>query len=217
MSASAWQTKDFEFELKDLDEEAGRFTGYAAVFGNVDLDGDLIEAGAFRKTIRESGGKVPILWQHDRYEPIGIGSLAEDGKGLLAEGALNLETQRGREARALMKQGALTGLSIGYKAIKPVLEAGVRRLKEVAVREFSPVTFPANELARVGGVKAATRLLRELRELADADPESFKALLGEIEPGGGPLDVDGAAALGVEPEIATRLRDLNTRMQEVIR
>lgn len=212
-----WRTKDFAFELKDLDEEAGTFTGYAAVFGNVDFDGDLIEPGAFRKTIRESGGKVPILWQHDRYEPIGIGQLAEDGKGLVAEGQLNLETQRGREARALMQQGALSGLSIGYKAIKPVMEAGVRRLKEVAVREFSPVTFPANELARVATVKGYGSLLRELRLLRETDEEGFKALLAEIEPGDSPLAGDEAAELGVEPEITTRLRDLSTRMQEVVR
>lgn len=215
--AVLWRTKDFAFELKDLDEEAGTFTGYAAVFGNVDFDGDLIEPGAFRKTIRESGGKVPILWQHDRYEPIGIGQLAEDGKGLVAEGQLNLETQRGREARALMQQGALSGLSIGYKAIKPVMEAGVRRLKEVAVREFSPVTFPANELARVATVKGYGSLLRELRFLRETDEEGFKALLAEIEPGDSPLAGDEAAELGVEPEITTRLRDLSTRMQEVVR
>jgi hypothetical protein len=213
----AWRTKDFPFELKDLDEEAGTFTGYAAVFGNVDLDGDVIEPGAFRKTIRESGGKVPILWQHDRYEPIGVGKLAEDGKGLLAEGQLNVETQRGREARALMQQGALSGLSIGYKAIKPVYEAGVRRLKEIAVREFSPVTFPANELARVATVKGMGSLLRDLRLLRETDEEGFKALLAELEPDESPLEDDGAAGLGVEPEVTTRLRELHTRMQEVIR
>lgn len=152
-STRKYDTSDFRFELKSLDD-AGALEGYAAVFGNVDLGGDVIEPGAFTKSIQESGGQVPILWQHDRYEPIGVSTeLEQDRKGLRVKGQLNMETQRGREARALLNQGALQGLSIGYRAVKAVRESGARRLRELALKEFSPVVFPMNELA-TASVKA---------------------------------------------------------------
>jgi HK97 family phage prohead protease len=153
-----YDTLDFKFELKEL-TDAGEIDGYAAVFGNVDLGGDVIEPGAFTKTIEETGGKVPILWQHDRYEPIGIStSLEQDRKGLRVKGQLNMEVQRGREARSLLNQGAMQGLSVGYKAIKPSYENGIRHLKEMALKEFSPVVFPMNPLA-TATVKAAGDLV----------------------------------------------------------
>jgi len=141
------------FEVKQLDE-AGVFEGYAAVFGNEDLGGDVIEPGAFKKTLKENP-TLPILWQHDVREPIGVTLEAcEDGKGLRVRGQLNLETSRGREAYALLKQGALRGLSIGYDTIKEAWHGSVRRLKEVRLWEWSLVTFPMNPKAQITAVKS---------------------------------------------------------------
>jgi HK97 family phage prohead protease len=166
-SALAYDTLDFDFELKSLDD-AGALEGYAAVFGNVDYDGDIIEPGAFTKTIQETGGQVPILYQHDRYEPIGVStSLDQDRKGLLVKGQLNMDVQRARETRALLNQGAMQGLSIGYKTIKKAYEGGARRLKELGLKEFSPVTFPANPLA-VASVKAAGDVVWDPEQTIDA-------------------------------------------------
>lgn len=152
--ARDYDTLDFKFELKELND-AGELDGYAAVFGNVDHGGDMIEPGAFTKSIQESGGKVPILWQHDRFEPIGVStSLEQDRKGLRVKGQLNMDVQRAREARSLLNQGALQGLSVGYRSVKHSYDGPVRRLKEMALREFSPVVFPMNELA-TAQVKAA--------------------------------------------------------------
>jgi len=146
--------RTFKCELKALETE-GEFEGYAAVFGNRDEQGDVIERGAFTKTLQENGGRGPILWQHRPDEPIGIGlSAVEDDKGLRVRGRLALETTRGREAWALLKQGVLRGLSIGYDAIKEFWESGVRHLKEIRLWEWSLVTFPANPLARVTATKA---------------------------------------------------------------
>lgn len=226
MSASADQpavleTKDFQFELK-LDELAddGQFEGYASTFGNEDGHGDVVEKGAFRKTIRETKGRVPILWQHDPYEPIGESvELEEDDRGLRTRGQLILDTQRGAEAYALIKRTkAIRGLSIGYQTIKREIEQlddgkVVRRLKELKLWEYSLVTFPANTLAAVGNVKA-TALLRDLRVLRAADPDMFKALLNDLEPGEDPLDGDGAANPGREPALATLkalAHDMQTR------
>lgn len=147
------EQKGFKFDVKSIDEQ-GIFEGYAAVFNNVDLGGDVIEPGAFKKTLQENP-RMPILWQHDPREPIGVTLEAyEDGKGLRVKGQLNLETTRGREAYALLKQGALKGLSIGYDAVKEVWEGTKRILKEIRLWEWSLVTFPMNPLAQVAEVKA---------------------------------------------------------------
>lgn len=147
------EQKGFKFDIKSIDEQ-GIFEGYAAVFNNEDLGGDIIEPGAFKKTLKENP-KMPILWQHDPREPIGVTLEAyEDERGLKVKGQLNLETTKGREAYALLKQGALKGLSIGYDAIKELWEGTVRRLKEIRLWEWSLVTFPMNPQAQVTAVKA---------------------------------------------------------------
>jgi HK97 family phage prohead protease len=135
-------------------DEAGVFTGYASIFGNVDSHGDAVMPGAFRKSLSERGNVVPLLWQHDQAEPVGVIELVEDSKGLrVVRGEINLETARGREAYALLKQGAIKGLSIGFQTLKDGWSGKVRQLKELKLMEVSLVTFPANELATVTAVK----------------------------------------------------------------
>lgn len=215
------ETKDFAFELK-LEEltDDGQFEGYASVFGNEDSHGDIVEKGAFRKTIRESKGRVPILWQHDSWEPIGESlELEEDDHGLRTRGQIVLDTRRGAEAYALMKRTkGFRGLSIGYQTVKREIEnlddgQVVRRLKEIKLWEYSLVTFPANTLAVVGSVKTSM-LLRDLRSLRTGDPDLFKALLAEIEPGGSPLETSGAAIPEVEPDLRHSLLVLKQTMRE---
>ena len=147
------------------------FSGYGAVFGNVDSYGDVIQPGAFADTLAAShkSGQFPaMLMQHggwgigaDDMTPVGIWtSLAEDGIGLKVEGKL-ADTPRGREAYALLKmtpRPAIDGLSIGYIAkefsnrTKP--EEPRRTLKKVELMEVSLVTFPANGKARIASVKS---------------------------------------------------------------
>ncbi len=139
--------------MSDLDE-LGIFTGYASVFFVEDLQGDIIEKGAFKRTLDHTGGNFPILWQHKPDEPIGVGLEAkEDENGLFVRGQINLDTQRGKEAYALLKQGAIKGLSIGYDPIKKDYKNGKRILREIRLHEWSVVTFPANLQANVLDVK----------------------------------------------------------------
>jgi HK97 family phage prohead protease len=93
---------------------------------------------------------------HDPTQPIGIWqSIREDGNGLHVEGRLALRTQKGGEAYELLKLGALTGLSIGYRVVASQIDAKrkARILTDVDLFEISLVTFPANEAARVSEVK----------------------------------------------------------------
>lgn len=149
------------FELKEMDDETGTFSGYGAVFGNEDAYKDICKRGCFRDSLKahKAAGTMPaMLWQHDPHEPMGAWlEIKEDDTGLLVKGRLAMGTRRGAEARELMTMKAITGLSIGYRAeeFKVDDKAGTRTLTKVALWEVSPVVFPANPDARIGAVKAA--------------------------------------------------------------
>lgn len=151
------QHMDFSLEVKALDE-AGTFEGYASIFGNVDNGGDKVMPGAFVEGLadaRRKGRTVKMLWQHDPDQPIGVwDDLAEDAKGLWGKGRLVMEVPKAREAHALMKAGAVGGLSIGYRTKEAAPEGNVRLLKKVDLFEVSVVTMPMNERAKLTAIKA---------------------------------------------------------------
>jgi uncharacterized protein len=169
-----------KFEIKNL-RENGTFTGLAAVYSNVDLGGDVIEPGAFTRTLADKEGEVPILWQHDRNEPIGLGKVRDGRKGLEIEGKLVLEVAKAQEAYALLRDKALRGLSIGYDVVKEEVRNGVRYLKEIRLWEVSLVTFPMNQLALVEGVKMSEAELKatiaRIVEYAKGDEEYRQKVL----------------------------------------
>ena len=168
------------FKLKSLTAE-GAGTGYLSAFGNEDSYGDVVDPGAYTKTIadRSADNPLPMLWQHYSDEPIGVYTrLAEDDYGLYTEFKLAMGTQRGREAFELAQMKAVKGQSIGFTTIKDVIDGGVRRLKELKLWEGSLVTFPANELATVTGLKGAGDLAARLDKLA-ADVATLKAAIGQ--------------------------------------
>ena len=148
-------TKEFPFILTKMDEAEGTFTGYASVWDMVDSYGDSVQRGAFKKTLRDNES-FPMLWSHNIDEPIGIITGKEDKTGLSVEGKINLDVQRGKEIRALMKQGAVNGLSIGYQTMKEDVdrENGTRILKEIKLWEVSVCVFQACPGAIIGDVKA---------------------------------------------------------------
>lgn len=158
------------FDMKAIgDGETRTFEGYGSVFGVLDSYADIVAPGAFKRSLKEAkaAGRMPaLLWQHDPSSPIGVyESMAEDATGLYVKGRLS-DTQLGREAYTLLKDGALSGLSIGFTTRKSKVdnESGVRTLTDVQLWETSLVTFPANDAARVTGVKAADGALPTERE-----------------------------------------------------
>lgn len=154
--------KSFKFELESADE-SGEFSGYAAVFGNKDSGGDVIEKGAFSKTIREDFDRIKILSQHTDCElPIGKPlELREDDRGLFIRGKIS-DTAKGRDIQTLMKDGVLNELSIGYDAVEFNYdsEQGARRLKEIKLWEVSIVTWAMNDQAKIDEVKSLVEGLR---------------------------------------------------------
>jgi HK97 family phage prohead protease len=155
------KTKSFKMKLKSV-EESGVFEGYASTY-DLDLGGDIIRKGAFARTLSHNQNHV-ILWQHDPTKPIGAGLEAyEDDKGLFVKGQLCMEVQQAREARALMAQGALKGLSIGYETKQDEIdeETGHRIISEIKLYEYSPVSFPMNESAGITAVKQSFKTALE--------------------------------------------------------
>ena len=159
------------------------FTGYGAFFGNLDAYGDVIQKGAFKDTLKDwnkTKKLPPMLVQHGGWMmtdmdalPIGMwDAMSEDETGLYVKGRLiNLDTERGKTIHGAMKEGALDGMSIGYRAkefslgTKP--DEPRRTLKKIDLMEVSVVTFPANGKARVSSVKNAgmVKTIRDFEEL----------------------------------------------------
>ncbi|QUS39283.1 HK97 family phage prohead protease [Tardiphaga alba] len=156
----------------------GLIEGYASLFGAIDQARDMVMPGAFKLTLQQRGvRRIPMLFQHDPSEPVGIWlELREDMRGLWARGKLIPEVTRARELYALLKAGAVDGLSIGYRTRRGAIDpkTRIRRLHEVDLWEISLVTFPLLDGARVDAVKQT-----RLRSAAERE---WQQLMG---PGGG--------------------------------
>lgn len=160
-----------DFEVRFAADDAGTFTGHAAIFDEPNSFGEIVKRGAFRKSIsehRSRGTKPPMLWSHDPGEVIGVWSdLTEDEKGLAVTGRLITETTRGKEAHALLKAGAVNGLSIGFRARSSERGPnGVRVLTDIELVEISIVSLPAASAARVTKVRSAGNGLHQFAEAA---------------------------------------------------
>ena len=146
----------FRIKAEDEDDKYGYISGYASTFGNVDSVSDKVAKGAFAISIAT---KMPkMLWQHDRWQPIGSWTDAkEDDYGLWMQGRILKTVPQGLTAFNLLKEEAISGLSIGYRVqdYEYDNDTGIYTLKQVNLLEVSIVTFPANELAEVANVKSA--------------------------------------------------------------
>ncbi len=173
MSAKEIETKDSprRFEFK-ADDEKGEVSGFLSTFGNIDLIDDIVEAGAFKRTLnsmKKAGRGLKMLVLHSTHERAGLfpvggkEGLKETDEGLFSPGApLNLETQTGREAFSDAKFGLLDSFSIGFipERVEFVSKSVggekrmIRRILEARLMETSLVVFPANPKAAVTGTKS---------------------------------------------------------------
>jgi len=152
---NAVQTRDemkfCRLDLKSVQAD-GAFEGYASLFHREDLGRDIVMPGAFQNSLRKRGAAgIKMLFQHNPNQPIGVWhTLREDVRGLYAAGRLIGEVGRAREVLAMMRAGAVDGLSIGFRATKARRDArsGVRRLSDIDLWEISVVTFPMQPMAR---------------------------------------------------------------------
>ncbi|MGD9917887.1 MAG: HK97 family phage prohead protease [Paenirhodobacter sp.] len=182
-------TSDYGLELKFCRSEqsvqmgAGMaIEGYASLFGLPDQGGDVVQKGAYARSLKrlaERGGSVKMLWQHDPTQPIGVwDEIFEDARGLFVKGRLLPEVEKAREAAALIEAGAIDGLSIGYRTISAEKDAkGQRLLAELELWEVSLVTFPMLREARVAA-KGESLEAETWRDLAGALERAAAELAG---------------------------------------
>ena len=139
----------------------------------------MVMPGAFAATLTQRGvRRMPMLFQHDPAEPIGVWlESREDYRGLYARGRLIPEVARARELLALLRAGAVDGLSIGFRTVKGRLDpkTRIRRLDRIDLWEISIVTFPLLPGARVRAVKEAPAPLPAAPSRADAQPSGSGA------------------------------------------
>lgn len=158
-------------EVRFAQGDEGAIEGYAAVFGKSDSFGDVIAPGAFAASLaqhRAANTRPLLLWSHNVDQPIGIwDAIEEDRRGLKVSGRLVLDSTGGRDAHALLKAGAMDGLSIGFMTKKAtMLPNGGRRVEAMDLIEVSIVARPAQGAARVISVKSAAHAVPDAAGLA---------------------------------------------------
>lgn len=179
------------------DEGQPGFSGYASHFWSVDSYGTAVKPGAFTKTLKERGARVPVLLHHESTKPIGrLAELKQDKTGLAFNAVISEGTTDGRDAMTLLRDGVPLGMSFGFQTIKS--RAGtkddpidftqvkakaedVQIIEEVRLWEVSLVTFPANEQAAIHNVRAANEaalistLIEQIRS-GSADPARLASI-----------------------------------------
>ena len=176
--------KSLKFDAVGMNPDERTFEGYAAAYGNVDSDNDIIEQNAFAKSIKEGfpAKRIKVLWQHKADMPIGLPvDMREDSKGLWVKSKIS-RTEKGDEAIELMRDGVIDRMSVGFSIPggKSTIDGqGIRHIYEGKLFEYSLVTWPANDQAVITGVKT----LKEMREFAESNVLNAKArneLLAEL-------------------------------------
>lgn len=146
------QHSSFAWDVKGIDE-TGYIEGLAAGYGNVDFGGDKIMPAAMAKSVQGRAG-VPMLLFHDQKRPVGKWSeFIETPEGLMTKGKISTKTRDGGEAYELVKDGALSALSIGYDAVRHKIAGKVRELHELFLHEVSLVSIGMNPKATIRGIK----------------------------------------------------------------
>lgn len=155
-------------------QDDGSVEGYASLFGEIDQARDMVMPGAFARSLSLRGiRRIPMLFQHDPAEPIGIWQeLTEDWRGLRVRGRLIPDVVRARELLALLREGAADGLSIGFKTVKASRDPKqrVRKLLEIELWEISIVTFPLLSGARIRAMPEARARVAKAAKAPFAPP-----------------------------------------------
>ena len=181
MASKEHEVRTFAGHTVKADDTSGIIESYVSIFGIADDSwmNDIVEPGAFLKTISERGpigsNRIRVLYQHAIREVIGLPLLLEEhareklpddilkrfptaSGGLFARTQIIMDVQRGREAFALYKSGAMNEWSFGFDTIDSWIEerekVTYRHLREIRLWEYSPVTWGANPATTTVSVKS---------------------------------------------------------------
>lgn len=151
------ERKSFKFEIKAINEESGTFEGIASAYRKTpDKVKDIVDPGAFTKTINDNDGKTLLTYPPHNIESIvGEGELMDTPNGLMVKGTIIPELSMANDAYLLLKRGIIKTLSIGYEVIKQEIINGIRHLKEIKLYEVAlvPGGLAADDMALIASVK----------------------------------------------------------------
>ncbi len=171
---------DFPLDVKAIDAD-GAIEGIASGYGNLDHGNDIVLPGAITKSI-EGRASLPMLMFHDQKRPVGVWrEFNETPEGLHVKGRFAMSSTAGRDAHAMTKDGALAGLSIGYRTLRDKIVGKARHIAEAALHEISLVTIPMNGKAlitSVKGIEDARDKLAAGERLTEREMETFFKALG---------------------------------------
>lgn len=158
------KTVSAPLELKFNNSKEGEFSGYGAVFNNVDNGDDVILPGAFTKVKQTSDNKLRIALYHDLTQIIGKADFSQDDNGLYVEGKINMGVTYAKDAYHLMKDGVLDGMSVGFNILpggakfEDQEDTLIRFISKAELWEVSVVPFGMNEEAKIDTIKAPSNL-----------------------------------------------------------
>ena len=165
--------KSHHGEIKDVDTKNRIVTGILANW-NKDHHNDIIEKGAFRKTLLERKESILFLNQHSWQQPHGyFAELEEMDAGLRFVSNPLPNTTFSNDALELYARGIVKEHSIGFETIKSNWdeETEIRTIKEVKLYEGSNVTLGANSNTPFTGFKAMSE-----KEISDMTKNIIDAL-----------------------------------------
>lgn len=146
--------------INDMDKKKSVVVGYASRFGNIDSHGDIVEKGAFKRTIDHNAKRVKTLMHHDPVQIVGRPiKMYEDEKGLYTETKVS-DTAMGRDLLTLIEDGVMDEMSIGFIPVREDYDDDRKAnvLREVKLVEYSFVSLASNDQARVEGMKGTAAL-----------------------------------------------------------
>lgn len=184
--------------------EEGQFVGYASAFGNADSYGDVVQPGAFKKTLEEwaeKGATIPVLWGHDMSDPFanigGVVKAEEDENGLKVTAQLDMDNPTAVQVFRLLKGRRIDTMSFAYSVRDSETKDGLNHLLDLKVYEVSVVHVPANDQAQILAVKSAAdalmakagrvlsakneKSLRTVSEQLAAASEQIKSVLAAVD------------------------------------
>lgn len=178
----------------------GEFIAYASVFGNKDSYGDIVQPGAFAKTLADWESKsipIPLLWGHNMADPdFNLGLIleaSEDERGLKVHAQLDMESPKSAQTYRLLKSGRVSQMSFAYSIIEgewvePVGEDKTYKdayysLKELELYEVSVVPIGANQETEILAVKSAAHSLQAKagRALSSKNESTIRDVVDQLE------------------------------------
>jgi HK97 family phage prohead protease len=197
-----------------FNEEAGTFEGYASVFGGLDSYNDTVMKGAYEETLKERERPVRMRWNHFG-EVVGKWlEIREDEKGLYVKGQLTPNHSKANDIRALLKHGAIDGLSIGYFIVDDEPNGyGGRNLKQIELIEISIVEEPADLGASITGIKSK---LEKAESLADIEASLRDAGFSRSSATALVSRIKTLAQRDVEQEVAAEQKSAFQQLQDYL-